>query len=93
MNLFMNVSVETCRVLQFIIDIRIARELRMGSSLRQVQLFASLQLLRTFSLHVLSRSNGCLSFSLFFIWGGGCLPCLILAYCSFSEDKIMLLDC
>src|SRR4051812_44714552 len=36
MNLFMNVSVETCRDLLFIIDIQIVSELHMDSSLRQV---------------------------------------------------------
>jgi hypothetical protein len=56
MNLFMNVSVETCRDLLFIIDFRIASELHMDSSLRHVHLFASLQLFIIVALHVLSRS-------------------------------------
>jgi len=34
MSLFMNVSVETCQALPFTIDIQIASELHMGSSLR-----------------------------------------------------------
>ena len=42
MNLFMNVSVETCQALLFIIDIQTVSELHMGSSLRQV--YASLKL-------------------------------------------------
>jgi len=55
MNLFMNVSVETCRDLLFIIEIQTASELHMDSSLRQVHLFASLQLLVIVSLPLLSR--------------------------------------
>lgn len=46
MNLFMNVSVETCQGLLSIIDIRTASELHMGSSSRQE--YASLKLLWIF---------------------------------------------
>jgi len=56
MNLFMNVSVETCRDLLCIPGNEIASELHMGSSLRQVHQFASFKLLIIVPLHVLSRS-------------------------------------
>jgi len=45
MNLFMNVSVETCWDFLCILGIKIASELHMGSSLRQVHLFARFKLL------------------------------------------------